>query len=428
MSGTNKDSFNGSNAAAEAIREIAIKAFVTEQAGAAVQVSFSSASGLPPVTTGYGEALIQTQPTGLVALPASYPVLTDLIGAPVTVVGGGGPNQAAVAFSGGLTLDFNDGGGVAYTAANPADGVAPTGNTIFLAGVGPAVVAAGEGQDTIVASSGSNFIAAGGGSNVVFLEGGNNYVATEGNDQIVGGIGIGIGSVAAAGNATVSLSGNSTVFGGAGKMLLLNGAGTSFLVPQTDSTTGALTSTGSVTLFGGQGGGAFFGGSDGGNVMMAGQQATTLVGGGVGDVLFASGAANDVLQAVGGNTTLVGTGASGNNEFFGGPGSTAMYGGTGSDIYIAGTGNDIMSAGSGADQFDFTAGQAGGVDAIFGFKPGIDQVNLFGYDNGDGSAAANALVQAAANVSGGTTFVVLGDNTTIFFVGTPVLTNTSIVG
>ena len=87
-----------------------------------------------------------------------------------------------------------------------------------------------------------------------------------------------------------------------------------------------------------------------------------------------------------------------------------------------------MTAGVGADQFDFTSGQSGGFNVIFGFKAGIDQINLFGYDTDGVTAAASALSQSAINSSGGSTFVTLADNTTIYFLDTPALSTNSFVG
>lgn len=418
MSGSNKDTFNGSNPLAEQIRANVVNAYIAEQAGA-VSVAALGGATLPAVTQGYGLAVLQSPQSGLASLPPSYPVLL-VTGATGTVIGGGGPNQAVAARTGGLTYQFAGGGGVIYTAANGSS----TGDTLFLDGATTITAALGQGQDTVVASSGTNYIAAGAGANVIFLEGGSNFVGSEGADQIVQGI----GSAAAAGSATISLSGSGTVFGGSGQLLLAGGTAPSFLFPQTDSTSGALTSTGSATVFGGAGGGAYYGGGGGRNLMVTGQAATTLVGGGANDTLFATGAGNHVLQAGGAGGVLVGTGATGNNEFFAAAGGTAMFGGSGQDIFVAGAGNDSLSAGAGADQFDFTAGESGGVDLIFGFKPGVDQVNLFGYDSGDGSAGANALAQAAANVNGGSTYITLSDSTRIFFVGVTSLTPNSIVG
>jgi Ca2+-binding RTX toxin-like protein len=418
------DSFNNTNPLAELLRDNIVNGFSGIQSGASTVVAFNPAAPLPTLAAGYGEVLLQTVPTAAITLPANYHVLFDSVAAAATVIGGGDTLQAVDANSGGLTFQYFAGGGVVYTANNPVGSVAATGDSIFVDGGGPAYVAAGEGNDTVVVDQGANFVAVGGGANQVFLSGGSNLVATEGDDQIV----IGTDATAAAGSATISLSGNSTVFGGASPLLLLGGAGVSQLIPQTDSLTSAATNTGAVTVFGGAGGGSYFGGTNGGNIMVAGTGATTLVGGGAKDLLFAFGASNDVLQATGADNFLVGSAATGNNQYFAGDGNSQIYGGAGQDVFIAGKGNDILVAGTGADQFDFTAGSAGGVDTIFNFKVGSDMVNLFQYDTDNATAAANALQQAAAHVQGGSTFVTLGDNTTIFFVGVTNLAANSIVG
>lgn len=416
------NTFNNTNPLAEILLSNFVSGFNTEQAGASQLFTYTDGAAFPVVQVGYGEVFIDSALTALVALPTSFPVLYDAAVTDITVIGGGSNDQAVVAASGGLTYDFNGGGGVIYTGNAPVGGVAATGDTIFLDGFGAGYVAAGEGQDTIVASSGQNYIAVGGGTNTIFLDGGSNLVATEGNDQIV------MATAGAPGSATISLSGNSSVYGGVGPLLLLNGAGNSFLIPQIDNVTGANANTGPATVFGGTGGGAYYGGTDGNNIMVAGDQATTLVGGGANDVLYAFGPSSDVLEAKGASAVLVGTAGTGNNTYFADTTNAYIAGGGGSDIFVAGSGNSTMTAGLGPDQFDFTNTQGGGFDVIYGFKVGIDQVNLFGYDLDGVTAASSAFAQAAANSSGGSTFVTLGDNTIIYFLNTPQLAGNSFAG
>ena len=418
------NTFNNTNPLTEILVVNFVEGFNAEQAGASTVVTYADGTVLPAVPVGYGEVSIDSAVTSPIVLPASYPVLFDNTTAVVTVIGNGGGVQAVVAASGGLAYDFNGGGGVLYTGNAPIGGIAATGDAIFLSGVGVRYVAAGQGRDTIIASGGTNIIAVGGGANTVLLTGGSNLVATEGADQIV----LGVGGVAALGSSTISLSGNASVYGGSGSLLLLNGGGNSFLFPQTDGVSGRITSTGSATVFGGAGGGGYYGGANGNNVMVAGEQATTLVGGGGNDALYAFGAGNDVLEANGANSFLIGTAAAGNNTYFAGRSDAYIAGGAGVDTFVVGSGNSTLVSGAGTDRYELINGQAGGFDGLFNFKVGIDQVYLFGYDADGVSAAANALQQAAANASGGSTFVTLADHTTLYFFNAPQLNANTFVG
>jgi Ca2+-binding RTX toxin-like protein len=399
------DSFNGSNALAEIIRDDVIGAFQGATVGA---TGFTDVPGqpLPPPASGRGYVAFITPVSGSLALPADYPVVFDNQAGPLSLAAGGEAGQVVVAF-GGLTYDVAGGSAAIYTG-EPVSGPG-AGDTIFLNGASPSYVAAGEGSDTVVAAGGNHVIALGSGANTAFLATGSDILASEGNDVVVMG----------SGTATVSLSGSSDVFGGAGKMLLQFGAGFGQLFQ----------GAGAVTVFGGTGGGMFAGGTAGGNVLVAGTGATTLFGGGANDLLFAGGAANDVLVASAGNSTLFGAGASGNDTFVAGSGAAFITGGGGADLFFAGTGAATMAAGTGPDVFAFAASHAGGTDVIEGFKVGVDQVALSGYDPGNvGTAAQQALADAAANSAGGSTFVTLSDHTTIVFAGTTQLAANSFVG
>jgi len=72
-----------------------------------------------------------------------------------------------------------------------------------------------------------------------------------------------------------------------------------------------------------------------------------------------------------------------------------------------GAGPTTVIGGAGADLYDVTAGSAGGANVIDGFKPGTDQLRLFGYD-------ASTVRQS---VSGGGLTLTLSDSTRITLVG-----------
>jgi hypothetical protein len=66
-----------------------------------------------------------------------------------------------------------------------------------------------------------------------------------------------------------------------------------------------------------------------------------------------------------------------------------------------------MTGGTGADVFLFTKGQAGGVDIILDFT-NSDRISLKGY----GTLATQSALNSA-QISGGSTSIVLPDSTTV---------------
>jgi Ca2+-binding RTX toxin-like protein len=396
-------SFNGSDATAEAIRAQVLAAISAENALAtAGSLAYTQGATFPPVPAGSAGAVnFQSAVVGTVQIPATYQLVYDLQPSPLVLIGGGEAGQVATASQGGLTYDFNGGSGVAYTTLKQTSG-----NTFFLDGPG-SYVALGSGADTVAASTGNNIIATGTGTNAVFLGSGNNYVASEGTDTIVSGTG----------NDTIEVTGNALIYGNAGPLIFANnGTGTPTVVA----------GSGTTTIYGNTGGGVYEAGTAGNSLLVAGVGATTLFGAANGDALYARGSASDVLVAGAGIETLTGGGATGNNQYFAGPGGDLIGAGAGQDTIIAGTGNDTMYAGTGPDAFDFINGQAGGADYIGNFNIGTDAVNLFGYDAGDGSAAAAAF--AGRVFDNGNTIVTLPDRTTITFIGVTNLTPASLIG
>lgn len=123
--------------------------------------------------------------------------------------------------------------------------------------------------------------------------------------------------------------------------------------------------------------------------------------------------AGGALYAAGsGNETLNAAASSANVTAFGGSGSTggnSLVGGAGNDVYVAGTGSDTMVDGAGSNQFVFSIGNAGGNDFIAGYTAS-DSVGLFNYGVGEAAAAL-----ATARVAGGSTTIMLTDNTKITF-------------
>ena len=88
--------------------------------------------------------------------------------------------------------------------------------------------------------------------------------------------------------------------------------------------------------------------------------------------------------------------------------SVSVAGGSGAMTFIAHGGNDTVALGSGAAIFDFTNGESGGSLTIANFTPGTDILHLQGYS---GSGVSSETV------SGGSTQIVLSDNTSITLTG-----------
>jgi Ca2+-binding RTX toxin-like protein len=189
-----------------------------------------------------------------------------------------------------------------------------------------------------------------------------------------------------------------------------------------------------ATISGGAGGGVFTGGYftnlnyepgayyNGNNVITAGSQASTLVGALHGrSLLIADGSARDVLVAGEyGNDTLSGGTSTGNNIYEGYGGaytpsddpatpSLVIEAGSGNDTLIAGPTAETLTGGAGRDQFRFFAQPAGAAPpggdqtVITDFTPGIDKIDLRGFD------VTSEQVVGAETVSGGSTYLSLPD-------------------
>ena len=73
-------------------------------------------------------------------------------------------------------------------------------------------------------------------------------------------------------------------------------------------------------------------------------------------------------------------------------GASTVVGGDGENTVFLGRGETLAYGGSGGgDRYVLQAGDSGGSDAIVGFRPGVDQVTLYGYSDAEvRSAVANA--------------------------------------
>lgn len=281
----------------------------------------------------------------------------DTIGAVssnVLIVGG---TTTALTFLGGVGAATVFGGG-----AGGLIGGGSGGNDVLVATGGATTVLGGAGgSDTLVAGGGTSMLAATP-NDLVFASAGNSTVfgTASGSDTLVGGD---------TGAATlVGSTGNDAMWGGLGQDILFGGTGNETLGGGAGNTT-VVAGTGSSTLVGGSGDQVFVGAASG--------QATAFSGTG-NSVLFTGG--EDMLAVL-------------QNQ----PGAT--------DTVVLQSGNATIWGGAGVDVYDVISGTAGGNTLIEGFKPGVDMVNLFGYNS------------ASVNYAGGNTSVVLSDNTTITFAG-----------
>ena len=143
----------------------------------------------------------------------------------------------------------------------------------------------------------------------------NNLFGTTGNDQISG------------------LGRQDRLFGKSGSDLLLGGTGNDWIY--------------------GQGGLDKLEGHQGNDRLFGGQDNDWLVGGGGKDWLW---------------------GQSGNDDLEGGRGHDCLLGGAGDDLLIGGLGRDSLFGGPGADIFGVAS--RSGLDTIFDFRSGLDQIQL----------------------------------------------------
>ena len=159
--------------------------------------------------------------------------------------------------------------------------------------------------------------------------------------------------------------------------------------------------------------------------------ATTYTPGAVGGTVATLG--NDTVNAgtgfvtigTNGPTTLVNAG-SGGMQFFGNTGSSTVIGGSGSSnlidsggslAFTAGTGATSISAGSSHELYTIVNGQAGSSLDLYNFNPTNDHVHLQGY-------AGSGI--ASEQVTGGSTQIMLTDNTKIVLHGVTQLSNQQI--
>ena len=126
-----------------------------------------------------------------------------------------------------------------------------------------------------------------------------------------------------------------------------------------------------------------------GTLLVQGGQ-TSIAGAGETSAPVASVSASATVTAGAGNETLSGVGATGDFTLIGGSGSDIMIASGGRTNFVVGTGNDAITVGGIADVITVQNGHAGGMDAVAGFRVGIDDLHLIGYASNEVSQAVSA--------------------------------------
>jgi hypothetical protein len=384
----------------------------------------------------------------VVTVPNGTNVVSDTADGAVTLAGGGN-NQLFLAASNGTTTFVSNGGSGVYLANQAAGGNTNGNNMVFITDgangtSGNYVVDTSSGTNVIEALAGNDTIAGGTGADTISIVTGNDLIQAIGTDVIS------CDSVAG-GSDTVNAGSDPNivkVFQNLSSLTFLGGPGQSVIVGGT-LPMNVVGWAGSDTVWGSSGGGQYWGGQAGSSYLEAGAGAgsCTLAGGnGDNNAMFAANAADDVLAAGGGYETLGGADATGNNQFFSGSGNTVILAGHGDDTVsmaagnstvfagsntltfanapgyiVASSGNQTIMGGGPSEIYLFRSDLGGGNSVIDSFNPAQDQIAFWNYSANDVDAAL-----AAQTNSGGNTFVTLGDNTRISFMGLQHLDSSSV--
>ncbi len=362
--------------------------------GTAAQDQYLFWDHLHPTETGHAAiaALAEQQLGGAVTGPITLPA--------------GDQNYVAAA---GSTVFAGNGSDTITALTGQVTAVGGSGSLVFVGGSGASSVIGGAGSSTIFGGIGGGSFAGGAkGGNVLVSQG-----ASGANTTLTGGgAGDRIFGSASGNDQLVAGPGRLSIVGGSGHTTIQGGATASVIFTQGGSSDVLGGTAGSDTIVGGAGalsvtaqnGDAIFGGSGALGVTGSKSGADSIVGGS--GPLSVSGQGANMLVATGGNSSAISTG-NGASLIFAGAGSTSVTGGAGSLQLVLGAGQGAFTEGSGAAAFDVVKGAAGGADVINGFRPGTDQIQLYGYQPADLKVTS----------SGGSSLVSLADGTTIQVVG-----------
>ncbi len=319
----------------------------------------------------------------LIALPGTTAINLnggdgEIDGVGVTV-GTGLENANADGSTGTVTLTGRTGGGSELTGGDGVSTLVGSGGDTINAGLGSSTVETGAGGSSVTLSS----VAA----STVTVDSG-------GGDTIYAGLA----------SATITDSGRGdTIYDQSARLSFINGSGTSALYE----------GTGSVTVQAGAGGGTYYAGSGGGSHLTAGAGLVTFYGEASGDVLTAAGPAADRLVAGAGAETLSGGTSTGSTTLQAGSGQDTLIAGEGKTTFIVGTGNSSLALGGIGDIIQIQSGEAGGLDTVTGFQPGVDDLHLVNF----AASAETGAIDADRPDGRGGTLLTFADNTRIDLLG-----------
>jgi hypothetical protein len=324
------------------------------------------------------------------------------------------------------------------------------GLTASLGGGGGAVTASGSGSNNISTSaSANNQISIPGTANSTIQSNGNDTISTNGSAVIQAGISSndsinmvsgslnftnGVSGKISASNADISLNSGvatiSAVSFSQTSVAFANGANNQLLFINSSFLKQTVSSgnLGSVTAYGGYGGGFYAGGLSGNNSLIGGYGAVTLQGGGNGDVLQSSAAqGTNFLLAGNGAETLLGGSSSNSNIFsLSMPGSDVVSSdGSGSQKFIVNQTSGLSGTLTGSqafgatNQFDFfsTNAAVGDTFVINNFESKNSGIYL--YDTAGGGLGAPSVTGIASINAGSqlSSVINLTNNTKITLIG-----------
>ena len=334
-------------------------------------------------------------------------LLAGSLGNPVALPAGSQYDAAAA----GSTIFAGLGADTIAASAGQVSVIGSAGTLLFVGGTGPSSVSGGAGSTTIFGGVGGGAFAGGSnGGNVLISEG-----ASGANTTLTGGgAGDRIFGSAAGTDVLVAGSGRDSILGGGGQTVIRGGAAASVFFTQAGPSDVIGGTAAGDTIVGGSGsltvnganGDAVFGGAGALSVSGSAAGADSIFGGT--GPLVVSGQGGNMLVAAGSGASTVSTG-SGASLIFAGSGSSSVTGGAGTMQVVLGTGVGHFVEGSGAAAFDVVKGAAGGTDVIDGFRPGADQIRLYGYQPSDVKITS----------VGGGSVLSLADGTTIQLPGVP---------
>ena len=320
----------------------------------------------------------------LIALPGTTKINLNggagMIDGVNVTVGSGLKNANADGSTGTVTLTGLSKGGSELTGGDGVSALIGAGNDSIYAGLGTTTITTGTGGSLVTLSTVSGSAIA---------------VNSGGGDRIYCGL------------ATVSI----VTGGGKGDTVYDQSAGLSFINGNAASM--VYQGSGTVTVQAGNGGGTYYAGTGGNSRLTAGAGVVTFYGGATGDVLTAAGSGADRLVAGAGAETLLGGASTGSITLQAGSGPDVMIAGKGKTLFMLGTGNSSITVGGTRDVIQIQSGQAGGLDTVSAFRPGVDSLHLVGFE---ASVAASAISGQKPDGHGGT-LLAFADNTRVDLLG-----------